>query len=101
MDDEFAFAQPLRPTRPGPLQKAHAWATRGRYPRLREFLLFAIPGAAIVLSAYLLHSRSWLSDPLAFLLGLCGALSLGFGFLPPIRRPIPKQANPKSRRAQR
>lgn len=100
-DDEFAFAAPLRPTRPGPLQKAYAWATRGRFARAREIALFGAPGALVTWAAYALDARGWLSDPLALMTGLGGVLCAAFGLLPPVRRPEPPLANPKSKRAQR
>lgn len=100
MDDEFAFAEPLRATRPGPLQKAHAWASRGRFARVKEFLLFAVPGALLALLAFELNIHRWLNDPLALLLGFCGVLAIGFGLLPPIHRPAPKPVNPRSKRRQ-
>lgn len=100
MEDEFAFAEPLRPIRPGRLQRAHAWASRGRFARAKEFLFFAVPGSLAVLSAFELNIHRWLSDPLALLLGLCGALAIGFGMLPPIQSPTPKLVNPRSKRRQ-
>lgn len=101
MEDEFAFAEPLRPMRPGPLQKAHAWASRGRFARVKEFLLFGVPGALLVLTAIELNRHGWLNDPLSLMLGFCGVLVVAFGLLPPIQRPKPAPANPKSKRAQR
>lgn len=101
MEEEFAFAEPMRPTRPGPLQKAHAWASRGRFARAKELLLFGVPGVLLVLAAFELNTYHWLNDPLALMLGLCGLLVAGFGFLPPIRRPGPEPVNPRSKRAKR
>lgn len=101
MDEEFAFAEPLRPTPPGPLQKAHAWASRGRFARVKEALLFGVPGALLALAAFELNLHQWLNDPLALLLGFCGLIVIGFGLLPPIRRPKPEPINPKSKRGQR
>ena len=101
MDDEFAFAEPPRPTRPGPLQKAHAWATRGRFARVKELLLFAVPGIVVVFAAFELNVHRWLNDPLSLLLGFCGVLTIGFGLLPPLPPTPPRATNPRSKRPQR
>lgn len=101
MDEEFAFAEPLRPTPPGPLQRAHAWASRGRFARVKEFLLFGVPGALLAIAAFEMNLHHWLSDPLALMLGLCGLMIVGFGLLPPIRRPPSEPVNPKSKRGKR
>lgn len=100
MDEEFAFAEPLRPAPPGPLQKAHAWANRGRFARVKEVLLFGVPGALLTLAAFELNLHHWLNDPLALMLGFCGVLIIGFGLLPPIRRPAAEPVNPKSKRGK-
>lgn len=100
-DDEFAFAEPLRPMRPGLVQKAYAWARRGRFARAKEIMLFGAPGALLIWAAYVLNARAWLSDPLSLMLGLCGVLCAGFGLLPPVQRPEPVKTNPKSKRGLR
>ena len=82
-DDEFAFAEPLRPTRPGPLERAYRRFSTGRFRRRRERLFFGVPGLPIVAGAFALNVRGWLNDPLALMLGLVGLCVFGFGLLPP------------------
>ena len=100
-DEEMPFAAPFRRGRPGPFERAHAWATRGRHVRLKEAAFFMVPGALVALLAWELNVHAWLRDPLALLLGFCGVLYGGFGLLPPVRREAPPAPNPKSRRGQR
>ena len=97
----MALAAPLRRGPPGTFERAHAWATRGRYARLKEAAFFLVPGAIVVILAWGLNVHAWLRDPFALLLGFCGVLYGGFGLLPPIHQEEPPAPNPKSRRGRR